>query len=409
MGSYNMIVNLDKKESLSPHDFGSGAKMAEWSYHQTPLVRALHNLLAGPWKGDRVYVVASHLPKDDGSYSGELAAARKELGIKSLYRFACDECRNLQPDEVDTEDHGLRYIYNHELEVFLDLAHCPVNLDDIAPLPLLIAPGGSDFDFDVADEDAAEKMEEAEAWWIDSVRSIEIRKEPLEDVDYEEFRPNFTEMGLGRYYMLVNVDKRECFGYYTLSMRELAVPEAGGCEIFWDLQNLLAGDWKGDRVYAVATDARSGWELPGNEDLCADMAQSELNNLYGFATQNYAWLDVEKRDSSDQGLRYIYNHALKVFIDLEHCPHDGGKAAMPLPLLLAIGNRGDVEGDYPSGGEGFEHVGAWCATARSIELSKEPLPGVDYAEFRPEFLPPDSWDDAIDYDGDDEDDEDDDD
>ena len=26
MGSYNMIVNLDKKESLSPHDFGGGAK-----------------------------------------------------------------------------------------------------------------------------------------------------------------------------------------------------------------------------------------------------------------------------------------------------------------------------------------------------------------------------------------------
>ena len=198
MGSYNMIVNLDKKESLSPHDFGGGAKMAEWCYHHDPLVRALHNLLAGPWKWDRVYVVASHLPDDDDSYSGELAAARKELGIKSLYGFACHECRKLQPDEVDTEDHGLRYIYNHELEVFLDLAHCPVNLDDIAPLPLLIAPGGSDFDFDVADEDAAEEMEEAEAWWIDSVRSIEIRKEPLEDVDYEEFRPNFTEMGVGR-------------------------------------------------------------------------------------------------------------------------------------------------------------------------------------------------------------------
>ena len=262
--------------------------------------------------------------------------------------------------------------------------------------------------FDVEDEDAAEEMKDAEAWWIDSVRSIEIRKEPLEDVDYEEFRPNFTEMGVGRYYELVNVDKREYFGYYMLSMRDLAVPDAGGCTIFWELQNLLARRWKGDRVYAVAHDARSGWELPGNEDLCADMAQNGFKNLCGFATENYTWRDVDKRNSSDKGLRYIYNHALKVFIDLEHCPHDGGKAAMPLPLLLAIGNRGDVEGDYPAGGDGFEHVGAWCATARSIELSKEPLPGVDYAEFQPGFLPPDRWDDAIDYD-DDEDDEDDDD
>ena len=76
-----------------------------------------------------------------------------------------------------------------------DLEHCPVNLDDIAPLPLLIAPGGSDFDFDVDDEVAAEAMKDAEGSWVDSVRSIEIRKEPLENVDYEEFRPNFTEMG----------------------------------------------------------------------------------------------------------------------------------------------------------------------------------------------------------------------
>ena len=394
MGSYTMIVNLDKKESLSLHDFGYGAKMAEWCYHHDPLVRALHNLLAGPWKGDRVYVVTDHLPTDDNSYSGELAAARKELGIKSLYRFASDECRKLQPDEVDTEDHGLRYIYNHELEVFLDLAHCPVNLDDIAPLPLLIAPGGSDFDFKVDDEDAAKAMEDAEGCWVDSVRAIDIRKEPLEDVDYEEFRPNFTEMRGGRYYELINVDKGKYLGCYLLDMRKLAAPHNNCLRA---LHNLLAKRWKGDRVYAVAYDARAGWDMPGNEDLCADLAQSGYKELCGYTINYYtdALDDNKGCDFSNRGLRYIYNHALKVFIDLEHCPRDGGTAAMPLPLLLAIGNRGDVEGDYPAGGDGFEHVGAWCATARSIELSKKPLPGVDYAEFRPNFLPVDKWDDAM--------------
>ena len=290
-----------------------------------------------------------------------------------------------------------------------DLEHCPVNLDDIAPLPLLIAPGGSDFDFDVDDEVAAEAMKDAEGSWVDSVRSIEIRKEPLENVDYEEFRPNFTEMG-GRYYALVNVDKGEYLGCYLLDMCTLA-DSRNNC--LRALHNLLAGRWKGDRVYAVAHDARSGWELPGNEELCADMAQNGFKDLCGYTVYCYTdALDGGKGcDFSDQGLRYVYNHAHKVFIDLEHCPRDGGKAAMPLPLLLAIGNRGDVEGDYPAGGNGFEHVGAWCATARSIELSREPLPGVDYVEFQPGFLPPDSWDDALDYDDDDddEDDEDDDD
>lgn len=214
---------------------------------------------------------------------------------------------------------------------------------------------------------------------------------------------------MGVYYLIVNVDKKELLSPHDFDHgAKMAEWCYQGNRVILALHNLLENRWKGDRVYAVATDARSGWELPGNEDLCADMAQSELKDLCGFATENYTWRDVDKRNSSDKGLRYIYNHALKVFIDLDHCPHDGGKAAMPLPLLLAIGNRGDVEGDYPAGGDGFEHVGAWCATARSIELSKEPLPGVDYAEFQPGFLPPDRWDDAIDYD-DDEDDEDDDD
>ena len=52
------------------------------------------------------------------------------------------------------------------------------------------APGGGNFDFE-DDED----MEDAVGSWCDSVQSIEIRKEPLEGVDYEEFRPNFSELG----------------------------------------------------------------------------------------------------------------------------------------------------------------------------------------------------------------------
>ena len=407
MGIYYQIVNVDKKEALSPHDFGHGAKMAEWCYHETAIVLALHNLLAGRWKGDRVYVVSDDLAEVDDSYSRALAEARKEFGVRGLYSFACKQCKALQPDEVDTADHGLRYIYNHDLEVFVDLQHCPANRDDIAPLPLLISighdcAGGGNFDFEVNDEDVAEAMEEAMGAWVDSVRSIEVRKEPLQDVDYEEFTPNFSEMGLERLYLLANVDKREYFDTYMLTMRDLGDIHRSDTSL--DLMNLLTRRWKGDRVYVVAIDAQSGWEFPGNEDVCDAIAQGGYKGLYPYVCEQYASLEASERDSLDHGLRYIYNHALKVYIDLEHCPSDGGTAAMPLPLLLAIGNLGDSLEDYPAAGDGFEHLGAWCETARSIELSKEPLPGVDYAEFRPDFLPVDKWDDAMGNEDEDEDD-----
>lgn len=45
-----------------------------------------------------------------------------------------------------------------------------------------------------------------------------------------------------------------------------------------------------------------------------------------------------------------------------------------------------MKGDLGTGDNGFAHVGTWCATVRSLEVSKDPLPGVDYPEFRPDFL-----------------------
>ena len=54
-----------------------------------------------------------------------------------------------------------------------------------------------------------------------------------------------------------------------------------------------------------------------------------------------------------------------------------------------------MEGDFEAGNNGFAHVGTWCATARSIEVSKEPLPGVDYPEFRPDFMEKEYMDDWL--------------
>ena len=197
-----MVINVDKKETLTPYDYHVIANMENWCHHHGMMVLALHNLLLERWKGDRVYVFRDHMPShDDGdrTYSNALAYVREVFGTDDVYDYAYEHCRNLKPGEVDSGDHGLRYIYNHALKTFIDLARCPRDGDDIAPLPLLIAVGhvwpfGGSFNFEY-DED----MKNVVGSWCDSVQSIEVRKEPLYDVDYEEFRPGFSLCGLGRH------------------------------------------------------------------------------------------------------------------------------------------------------------------------------------------------------------------
>lgn len=195
MGIYYTIINVDKREAISPHDFDRGAKMAEWCYHYEGIVLALHNLLADRWKGDMVYVLSDEIDGLDDDYSAALTAARKALGVRHVASYAYNQCKRLKPGDVDTEDHGIRYLYNHALKTFIDVQHCPKDDEYIAPLPLMISighdyAGGGNFDFEYDDD-----MLEAVGSWCDSVRSIEVRKEPLEGVDYTEIQPNFAEFG----------------------------------------------------------------------------------------------------------------------------------------------------------------------------------------------------------------------
>lgn len=382
MGIYYIIVNEDKKEALSPHDFDCGAKMAEWCYHENPVVLALHNLLASRWKGDKVFVVADDLADVD-NYSKALTDIRKKLGARDVYGYAYQHCERLQPEDVDTEDHGLRYIYNHARKLFIDLEHCPRYTDWIAPLPLLIAlghdgPGGGNFDF----EDDGNMAQAVESW-CDSVSFIEMRKEPLPGLDYEEYQPGFTEEPPGRHYYIVNVDKRERLCAYDLQLLEWASCRS---EVVLMLHTLFAVRWKGDRVYVVANDAMKGWDFPENGALCEELARSVEKGLFLYAENHYR--NIGSEVAVEEDIRYIYNHALKVYIDLKHCPmpEDDWSCIAPLPLLLAIGNVGDAALDLAPEDDGFEYVGTWCTSVRSIEVSNELLPNVEYPEFRPNFL-----------------------
>ena len=95
MGQYWRIVNLDKKEYLSPYDFGNLGKLMEFSVTRCGITTALVLLLADPvtngrgggdfhsdniggciigsWAGDRIKIVGDY--GDDGIYDetdGEL-------------------------------------------------------------------------------------------------------------------------------------------------------------------------------------------------------------------------------------------------------------------------------------------------------------------------------------------------
>ena len=69
MGQYFITVNLDKKQYLDPHKFGSGLKLGEFSSAKQGLPSALCLLLAtdssespwlGSWAGDRIVVAGDY-------------------------------------------------------------------------------------------------------------------------------------------------------------------------------------------------------------------------------------------------------------------------------------------------------------------------------------------------------------
>lgn len=210
MGQYYKIVNVDKKEFLEPWSFNNGAKLTEWSYDRNPMVLAMMNLLAGDWKGDRVFVVGDYAEDDDVNEPcyETLRDLINELGIRdevvdsypdSVYKYAT---RNYEKVYFYTVDLGYRYIYNHALKQVIYLEKCPIEwtwldkeekkayITKFAPLPLLLAMGngrgGGDY---YKGNNGFEYV----GSWCSTVSDIEVTRETIEGIEYEEFAPDFTE------------------------------------------------------------------------------------------------------------------------------------------------------------------------------------------------------------------------
>lgn len=105
MGQYFIVVNPDKEQYLSPHNFGDGLKLMEFGNSQAGTLTGLAVLLAdgngkglgdldsdhdiiGSWAGDRVVVAG------DYANPGEFVE-----GDDNLFTVAGDEYENIS-DEV---------------------------------------------------------------------------------------------------------------------------------------------------------------------------------------------------------------------------------------------------------------------------------------------------------------------
>lgn len=193
MGQYYTVANMDKKEVLCIEGKFIGGKLLEISETASNSL-AILNQIAEPWKGDTVFLVGDYanLKETDVPYFRVLRTWTDKLHLtEALYQYARDSF--MQVDGC-TEDQGYRFIYNHARKEYIDILHCPDCCDGtdwrqgyIAPLPLLIAMGNGRGCGDYYSHDNDKLV----GSWCDTITSVEITKEPMDELGYEEIHPDF--------------------------------------------------------------------------------------------------------------------------------------------------------------------------------------------------------------------------
>ena len=193
MGQYYTVANMDKKEVLCIEGKFIGGKLLEIAETASDSL-AILNQIAGPWKGDTVFVVGDYADLSDTkvTYFRALRTWTDKLHLTDdLYGFARD---NFTKVDGCTENKGYRFIYNHARKEYIDILHCPECCDGsdwreghIAPLPLLIAMGNGRGGGDYYSYDNDKLV----GSWCDTISSVEITVKPRDELGYEEFHPDF--------------------------------------------------------------------------------------------------------------------------------------------------------------------------------------------------------------------------
>lgn len=233
MGQYYVLINPDKKEIVNSwEDYGS--KLMEWSYCEENEPCVLMNLIADRWKGDRVFAVGDYADLNDPreNWYPEYRKMAEEFGNENIYRYAAENFTNIK-DNIDSENHHWKRIYNHKTKQFIDLGKRPIEqvrwndkikeavLCKIEPLMLLLAMGngrgGGDY-YGICDMDEMmtklglaiihKAIDQVENWWFSvmdsdhtlalvgswcsSSKYIEVSDNENAPEGYTEFRPDFT-------------------------------------------------------------------------------------------------------------------------------------------------------------------------------------------------------------------------
>ena len=223
MGQYYTLVNMDKKERLYSHSFGSGLKLMESCYVRNEYMEAIAHLLAGPWKGDRVLYCGDYAWDDPSGSAGERL---RELAQQDPYEFAeqcedistqfaaCEGNTRLESFKTASGGHGFRsvplegsfeirpehyrYLANETKGVFVDREVAPVawvwvegenfGITRTDPLPLFMAIGnglgGGDY--------WGENQEKIGSWAGDVI--VPTNERPGEG--YQEIASPFDENGV---------------------------------------------------------------------------------------------------------------------------------------------------------------------------------------------------------------------
>lgn len=216
MGQYYLIVNVDKKEYIHPHNFGNGMKLMEWSWNGNRVIKALSNLMMGDWKGDRVYVVgdyadlAEYNPYDE-NWLPTLRVLTEELGIhdgnhaeypdeRSLFAVAESKFTKLSPDETEWKETDARYIYNPKTMQYIDIENSPKTVIEFydgesatycaSPLSLILAMGNNRGGGDYRNK----TNEHLVGLWVPYSQHLVVTNEKAGNHDdFHEFKPDFKE------------------------------------------------------------------------------------------------------------------------------------------------------------------------------------------------------------------------
>ncbi|WP_028274252.1 hypothetical protein [Atopococcus tabaci] len=143
MGQYYWTLNIDRKERLNPLLYGQGLKMVEHMWAGNSFLYELLHLLAGDWKGDRLFHhgdYAEDIPEEFNFNYQEHTGSILTYDPYDGYTFLKDHWVEKMDDLWN------QFAARHVLVNYDKMVYCEINCravassgDRICPLPLLLS------------------------------------------------------------------------------------------------------------------------------------------------------------------------------------------------------------------------------------------------------------------------------